>query len=308
MALVTVPVLPASAHSSRWHVTDLGALSGDCCSEASAINDRGVVVGYSSSMSGTHAFVWRRGRMTDLGTLDGRNSIATDVNNHGVVVGSSDVAGATHAFVWRHGRMTDLGTLGGTASRAAAVNDRGEVVGESTTAGGNFHAFVWRHGRMHDLGTLDDGYSVAFDVNDSGRIVGRASVDGMNAVAVQWRRGTPRRLTADYATATGINGRGQIVGYSAGDFRSFVWYRGRLTELATVPGATFSVAEAINDAGTVVGFSDYSAWFWRRGEISVLPQLVSTSGARDINNRGQIVGYGSTDQTGGNYHAVLWTR
>ncbi|HEX6076838.1 MAG TPA: hypothetical protein VFZ32_16425 [Micromonosporaceae bacterium] len=120
-------------------IMDLGA--GDN-SIASAINQRGHVVGQSHY----RAFLWRRGQITDLGTLGGGYSYATDVNNRDEVVGYSAVAdGAIHAFLWRRGVMTDLGVLpGGDNSYANGINDRGEVVGSSATAPDNnsLHAFA----------------------------------------------------------------------------------------------------------------------------------------------------------------------
>lgn len=97
---------PVRRHAVFWPnpstVLDLGTLGGDN-SEAFDINDDGLVVGQSETLTGdTVAFVWR----ADLG-------------------------------------MHSLGTLGGSASRAFAINAAGQIVGESTTSTGAVHAALW---------------------------------------------------------------------------------------------------------------------------------------------------------------------
>lgn len=184
----------------QGRVVILGSLPGRSWSIARAINNAGQVVGESfqpvGGMGGggsaplpmglpSHAFVWRNGRMTDLGTLPGgHSSAAWAVNDRGWIVGAADTAdGTQHAVLWRDGTIRDLGTLGGKTSLAVSINNAGQIVGESDLAapdriGNTTHAFVYRDGRMRDLnalsGTLASGnlLASASAINDRGWIVG----------------------------------------------------------------------------------------------------------------------------------------
>jgi len=260
----------------------------------------------------THAVLWRRGRLIDLGTLGGRSSAATDVNNRGEIVGWSLVtADQLHAFVWKRGRMLDLGTLGGPTSYATAINDRGDVVGYSSLPGGAFvvHAFLWRGGRMTDLGTLNGGYSEALGIDNAGVVVGLSSVDGMNAVPVRFAHGRALALSSRYGSAVAVNQRGQIAGTWSGGYGAFLLSHRRFSTLTRVAGEGFAQVFGLNDHGQVVGYTTCHGFVWQNGRVTVLPQLKgSTSGALGINNRGQVVGYGAMTASGGNYHAVIWTQ
>ena len=103
---------------------------------ASGINNWGEIVGgHSVPNSLGHAFSYRNGSVTDLGTLGGNFSAAFGVNNRGDIVGGSTLGYLTplHPFLYSHGLMRDLGTLGGSMSMAYAINDNGEIVGFSNT-------------------------------------------------------------------------------------------------------------------------------------------------------------------------------
>ncbi|HEU4640916.1 MAG TPA: hypothetical protein VFS44_00585 [Gemmatimonadaceae bacterium] len=70
-----------------------------------AIDDRGDVVGLALVGTGDHAFYWRGGTLTDLGTLEpsdiSNTSIAYGVNDAGTVVGASTTHdGLQHAVMW----------------------------------------------------------------------------------------------------------------------------------------------------------------------------------------------------------------
>jgi probable HAF family extracellular repeat protein len=175
-------------------------VEGEWGGEATAINNRGQIVGWSDTRpvgnGVAHAFLWEEGKMRDLGTLGGERSEAVAINDHGQVVGWSET-GATgnyeypirHAFLWENGKMIDLGTLGGESSEAVSINERGQIVGSSemsakTDASGfdvtPEHAVVWeRDLRPTDLGGLGAAgdWSEAYQINQRGQIVGREHLD-----------------------------------------------------------------------------------------------------------------------------------
>ena len=94
---------PELARAPVVSVTDLGTLPGGGFSRASGINDRGQVVGVSTTATTEpHAALWANGTITDLGTLPGGLlSIASRINNRGQVVGWSGTAtGGQHATLW----------------------------------------------------------------------------------------------------------------------------------------------------------------------------------------------------------------
>ena len=65
-----------------------------------------------------------------------------------------------------------------------------------------------------------------------------------------------------YSIATGINDRGQVVGYSTlpnnNIYHAFLYSGGEMTDIGTL-GGTHSKANGINDSGQIVGYSTDSA-------------------------------------------------
>jgi len=122
-------------------------------------------------------------------------------------------------------RATDLGTLGGSSTYGQAINNAGQVVGYSTNAAGTHRAFLWSGGALSDLGTLGGSSGKAFGINNSGQVVGSSALPGNSA---------------SHAT---------------------LWTNGTITDLGTLipppnDAGAGSQANAINDAGQVVGAAD----------------------------------------------------
>jgi probable HAF family extracellular repeat protein len=130
---------------------DLGTLGGTQ-SAATWVNDSTDIVGEAliHDDAEVHAFLWRRGRMTDLGTVaDCQGSIADSINAKGQVVGESFDCGAnSHAFLWENGGPAiDLNAFVPPGSdldltEALFISDQGEIAGKALLPSGDTHAFL----------------------------------------------------------------------------------------------------------------------------------------------------------------------
>ena len=109
--MVLALLICAQPASAQLSITDLGMLPGGgdfffTFSRAADINNRGQIVGTSMTASrNSHAFLWEKGEMTDLGTLPGAGefgfSVASGINNRGQVVGfSTGAPDRFHAVLW----------------------------------------------------------------------------------------------------------------------------------------------------------------------------------------------------------------
>jgi probable HAF family extracellular repeat protein len=195
----------------RNQIRELPPLPGDETSAATAINDRGQVVGISGACanavgerSARHAVMWVHGVPRDLGDLGGVAwNTPMAINENGDVVGFANAPGTEpperfnyRAFLWTAtGGIIDLDTLpGDTRAQALGINRHRQVVGFSRGAG--FRGFLWQDGVMTALDDLvvsgsRDPITIAGDINDLGFITG-TSVDaggvGSAFIAIPVRR------------------------------------------------------------------------------------------------------------------------
>jgi probable HAF family extracellular repeat protein len=183
-------------------MTELPPLSGDRDGAATAINDKGQVVGISGicdqaigRYSAKHAVLWDHGVPINLGNFDGGVAwnTPTAINNPSQVVGFANLAGTQAgafnpvAFLWAEEQgMQKLVPLGEDSNDWAwGINAQGQVVGQSFGAS-SARAFLYQNGVMTDLNTLVQPASALYlvlanDINDRGEIVGYATDTSTNA-------------------------------------------------------------------------------------------------------------------------------
>lgn len=293
----------------RYTVTDLGTF-GSGSAFASGINDQGGVAGAFGTPN-QHAFVWRRGSLTDLGTLGGPNSgpgdfpLGQEPGPRGQIVGAAETSTTDPLregfcnfllfspvtdrrclpFVWQNGAMSPLPTLGGTNGGANDMNSRGQVVG------------------IAENDTLDP----------------TCSAPHLHFLPVIWEQGIVHQLPAfpgdPDGGANAINERGQIVGATGNcttSFHAVLWHHGALTDLGSLGGTSNIEPMDINDHTQVVGFSDlqgdttFHAFLWQHGDMTDLGTLPgdASSLASAINGKGQVVG--TSFDASGNPRAFVW--
>ena len=300
-ALVTLSLLAALALTGwflrpsppRYTVTDLGVLPGATVSGASAINNRGDVVGLSGAqrMDRRHAFLYRDGVMTDLGRfgLIGSHG-GPAINDSGQVTGvapfGTQMTGPgqrLHAFLYDAGGMHDLGTPPGySMSLGDGVNSHGQIIFEAWgnkpgTTMPTDHAFLTSGGRTVDIGVLPGGSdAIPTGINAGGQVVGYCERQTPFCLQAFVYDGRTRKMTS-VATPTGfrdsyamgINDQGQITGFAARsshEERAMLWSGDRVTDLGTLSSPGDAGGAAINNRGEIVG----TAWY----EPNALSQFV----------------------------------
>lgn len=216
------------------------------------------------------------------------------------------LAAAPPAFGAPRYTVTDLGTLSGYAATGKATTSGGRAVGWNFTSTGVEKGFLYNGTQMSVACTLRR----AAGVNSSALIAGYSYVTKGKTTtkhAATCSGSTLVDLTPSggesYAEA--INDAAQVVGQytvSNGVARAFRYQSGIMTNLGTLGGSS-SVAYGINTSGKVAGESQTSggkrhAFLWDGVfmlDLGVFSGNAGTSadqsGANDINDRNEAVGY-----------------
>ena len=309
---VASPTARAIATAEGVTIVDLGR------GGANAINEAGMVAGWAGDWNTPTAHAWY-----------------VDGSSRDIVVPCPPACGLT-PFPGCEPLGDPFCTASdrGTPSQALGVNDHGDVVGyysyrERPTYTTYTDAFIWSAalGVRRPFAYHHD--TRLFAINDAGQAVGNdrfPNTSSQYLIAVlREADGTRRFLGAPgvMSVAYGVNARGDAVGQSPGPFYGYdqapmLWQAGGATiKLETFGGSeNYAAAQAINDAGTVVGWSSTGAsysrvklpfrWTSARG-LEALPVLVGGGAAYGINDDGYIVGEVEVNHGNGTSHAALWT-
>jgi len=329
--LLALPVALSARPPGVPHyiLKDLGTFGGpnSVIGGTPPLNSSGTVVGQADTTESSptlggpisHAFMWNKGYLTDLGTLpEGDDfSFALEINSSGTIAGISSDGTPDPIFgealfigtVWKNGRITRLASLGGTYSVPEGLNDLGQMAGGAATtipdpdykwsgslystvkdipSATMWHAALWQNGTIRDLGTLGGPASYAYFIDGGGQVAGVSYIRPQQPVQPP---GTP--LWPDGVPL----------------IHPFFWENGRMTDIGTL-GGVFAFADAMNSVGQVVGRSDLRgdeamhAFRWSKGKMIDLGTIGDAiSAPSSINDLGAVVGFlVGADRIGG----FLW--
>jgi len=211
---------------------------GSVQTQVTGLNDKGVTVGFWSSMNNANMVNDNFGFWSKNGAFHNANyptgtpaSPPVDqllgVNNSDVAVGFyTDANGTNHGYKYninsgRFSRVTDPNAP--TASlTAAAINNNGDIAGFYTNpATGNTDGFLKRGGRFTDLAVPGASATQALGVNDHDEVVGTYTVGSGSGAVMHGFTWTPRGgfVTVDdphgmgTTTINGVNNAGDLVGF-----------------------------------------------------------------------------------------------
>ena len=302
-----------SSHAASWYQAQvIESPTGQGFVHAYALNDNGWVVGYGNFNGNNEAFLWQDGAAQALGQLpNSSHGGAYGINQGGQVVGSS----GSRAAIWQKGSVQ---ALPGNAPNANgyAINNAGTIVGSADS-----RAVIWQNGQMQQLPTLASlTSSIALDISETGFVVGSGYTSAYTSNAWRWQGGQLEQLShgsARGAGATSVNDQGSAAGFIelGGNLdQAARWDGDTLTALDQLDGVRSARAYGINNAGLVVGTSfagpGSRATLWEGSTAFDLTSRLSNGQgwelwqAMDINNNGQIVGWGTHQ---GRYVSYLLT-
>jgi uncharacterized membrane protein len=231
-------------------------------------------------------FLYKDGIFKDINVLL-ENYIKDAMNDFGEILGRNPDSPGSSSGIYKLGGVIGLGFWG------SDINNKGEVCG--------YYGYLYRDGETIELPLF---YARA--INDNSQVAGEMY---LYKPAI-WEDGIVTYLEIPIGVACrayDINNNGVVVGhYIDGPYkRACYWENAEITIIEDR-----SDAFAINDVGQIVGGD--SAFLYEHGEIIYLNYFLSADSewqnlrrATDINNKGQIIGYGYLKGDSYNYQGFL---
>ncbi len=322
-----------SALAQEYALFDLGDLGNPHTTHVIGVANSGILVGYSGvGASQSHAFVWRNGRIQDLGVFFGCCSSAFASNSAGTIAGvstSTSSFGSNVACTWdSRGQIAVLPeVIAGQEYGASAINEFDQVAGVSDVSPFEKTAVMWSDGDAIMLPSLGGVSSEARDISNTGTVVGGSRNTNNDYHACYWQDGIVFQLpllagnpTTIVSDSVGINDAGVIAGWCEDDFdilHCVIWRDGQIIDLHDPKYEGGSSATGINNYGEVSGavYSGGEAFpaVWTGGGIRILPDFAPPKHkwtelrfAWGINDLGMVIGEGNFPPYTGTFDNRAW--
>lgn len=338
---IVAAVFSASANAS-WSIVDIAGLNGNSF-YASSINDSGQIAGSfnDNNTSLWHAFVTDANgtNIRDIGSAPNTSVTASQINNNGQVIvqylspTEGDNVEIKYFITESNGNKTELSTISSINGNPTDINDSGVITGNYFSSEAGFNSFVTGSdvNFIKNIGTLAGATTISTAINNSGQIAGYSASNGRTQAFITNNDGSeirglsvPNEKYYKSSTAYDINDSGQVVGILSTD--NHRWNQAFITgddgdgiiKLGTLPDAWGGYAVAINDAGQAVGISTditgsgANSFIYANGgltDLSNIPEVINAGWSdifvTDINNNGQIIGWGYKNDDFSDRHAFL---
>lgn len=292
-----------------------------------SINDAGRVAGtdavFGNSLAPIVVSVWDDfGAIQSLPSIDDpsatRGKAFVDINNANQVLARfSTPSGKYFAGVWTEGASWSRIEHPTLNVEARALADDGTVFGALGHESSPYLATAWFNGQSTTI-TMPTGGTAS--------VVANIATNGSLAISTSINRGNGFLLTAGGASSElgteytddmpiDINSSGTAIAVRVGSGTVLIQRNGQSHPVEWPFPPQFTQMSAINDAGLVVGTSNYNVSLATPSKavlvdtstgyraIDLNTRISPTVGwylsaATDVNNRGQIVGYGNFDHDG----------
>jgi probable HAF family extracellular repeat protein len=228
----------------------------------SGVNSSGEMVGWyvPTGSSTGNGFLLSGGNFTFLNYPGGYDTEARGITDAGLIVGNAYISSeGTVGFTYQGGVFNTIQINGYPDTCAEAINSAGAIVG--TYGFGGTEGFELFGTKFKNIGPPGSyGGILATGINKSGRVVG-ITMEGADGNGFLYQNGRYKTITVPGSTglteAWGINDTDVIVGWYFGcaptcTEHGFVLMSGRYFSF-DYPGAMFTFALGINNAGQIVG-------------------------------------------------------
>jgi probable HAF family extracellular repeat protein len=311
LAAAAVALSRGSALATGYTFTDLTTAMGVYAVGGGSINNNGDVVGSARFSDSTpyHAYLWRNGNATDLSSLGGQSG-ASYITDSGMIVGGA-YADPSVNNMYNQAVIYSLGsgpinihntmTYNANNSGAAGVgyyNGNTYIVGQAYNDKVTvMHAVRWTYDATNPTNTA----GTAIDMNPT--------------------KASGATFDSSFSGLRKMNSSGQMVGFAAptdiGYARATLWDspNDRNPTYLQTDGWQSTYAIDINNSGQILvnlyNGVNKSSGIWDGTNLRMIPNPEGRESflASAMNNLGQVVGTGLTQQTtngSGDNHAFLW--